>query len=438
MAARLHTTILALIGTLLAASAQAGHYRYELLEDPEERDGVTIETFTFDPSPVDDAAVEAGAMRMPKPDPARDIDEHGTFIDTPKAMLGYIDGSSPTKLVVLCHGLNGDVFGSNEAYRAFYHHVTRFTSPDVAVLAVNYRNNFLFPVGLGAQDVVAGTLAAKDRIRNGLPPGSARGQARRSDTGASQSENANAPPAVQGDIRTTYLWGISMGGAISGTALSEALYVVEDPQQPVFNHWVGVEPLVNFGESYLEARAFQLSELAAEMENDAGGTPDAVPGEYQRRTVVMNVNRIADAGLETVTLIHAINDGLVPYNQVREMALAASQAGLPTQLFTVVRKDPSHGQGDNPDRPGGNNPDYTGTNTITGGGDGETDPVNVVGLAGHAADFDETHPVMRVSFEQLSKLLDGSYDTALPYREHCVDDQAGGSEFCSESSALEP
>lgn len=438
----------ALLVLFWPVSASAEGYGYQLLSGPESRDGITVETFTFDPAPVDDAAHAAGAARLPTPDPETDIDEHGTFIDKPKAMLGYVAGSSPTRLVVLCHGLNGDVFGSNESYRGFYHHLARFASPDVAVMALNYRNNFLFPVALGAHDVIAGTLAAKERIRNGLPPGSAKGQQQRSERGREAVAGANNRQSLRGDIQTTYLWGISMGGAISGTALSEALYVVSDPARPVFDHWVGVEPLVNFGESYLEARAFQLAELAGEMERDAGGTPDAVPGEYKRRTVVMNADRIAAAGLKSVTLVHAINDGLVPYNQVREMAAAAVANGMPTQLFTVVRKADSHGVGDNPDRPGGNNPDYTGTNTIfgspnesnprAGAGSGERadDSTNVAGLAGHAADFDDTHPVMRASFEQLAKLIAGEYDLAIPYREHCVDDQDGGSEFCTQSSAF--
>ena len=423
-----------LVAALTTLSAQAEDYRYELLGEPEIRDGVTIETFTFDPTPVDDAAHAAGARRLPQPDPETDIDEHGTFIAAPKAMLGYIEGSSPTRLVVLCHGLNGDVFGSNEAYRSFHHHIARFASPDVAVVALNYRNNFLFPVGLGSHDVIAGTLAAKDRIRNGLPPESTQGRQQRNERARDAGADANNQQRVQGEIQTTYLWGISMGGAISGTALSEALYVVEDPNQPVFDHWIGVEPLVNYSESYLEAMGF-LPALAAEMEKDSGGRPDAVPQEYRRRTVVMNADRIAGAGLRTVTLVHAVNDGLVPYNQVREMAAAAVQAGMPTQMFTVVRKDAAHGDGDNPDRPGGNNPDYTGTNTFFGGGDGETDDANVVDLAGHAADFDDSHPVIRVSFEQLEKLLTDTYDVSIQYREHCVDDQDGGSELCAQVSA---
>ncbi len=420
----------------LSGTALAGPYPYELLKDPEVREGVTIETFTFDAAPVDAAAVAAGAAALPQPNPETDQDEDSPYTPTAKAMLGYIDGSKPTKLVVLCHGLNGDVFGDPEAYRAFYHHVTRLTTEDVAVMAINYRNNYRFPIGLGAHDVIAGTLAVKDRVSNGLPPGSARGQAQRSEQANTSTGNASNRQAVSGNIETVYLWGISMGGAISGTALSEALYVTDDANKPIFDHWIGVEPLVNYGESYLEASGAAPG-LAREMELDSGGTPNEVPDEYRRRTVVMNADRIAQAGLKTMTIVHAINDGLVPYNQAREMATTAVQAGIPTQLFTVVRKSPEHGDGDNTrGRPGGNNPDYTGTNTFLGGGDGHTDEANVVDLAGHAADFDETHPVIRTSFEQLQKLIEGSYDTAIPYREHCVDDQDGGSDFCTRTSAL--
>ncbi len=343
--------------------------------EEELRDGRWFRKFTYDSSAIQAAAVEGGAE--PIPDPVAD--------PVPIAVMGYPEKKKPTRLVVLCHGLNGDaVYGSHPDIprpptpeKSFIPHIERIMAQgdDIAVVATNYRDNFLFPVGLGAHDTIAVTQAIRAQFKS---------------------------------IETVYLLGVSMGGAVSGTAISESRYVTDG--NPVFDHWIAAEPLAVFIESYYEAKA-ALPQIAEEMEQETGGTPQDKPGEYQRRTDAMNAHNMAAAGLKTITIVHSVNDGLTPYNQARTMATAAVQAGIPTQLITVGRKQADH-----------EGPDYTGTGTIAGVFGQKDDPAASAYLAGHAADWDHTHPVMRISFEQLFKLLNKEYDESIAYMEHVVDD----------------
>lgn len=343
--------------------------------EEEMRDGRWFRKFTYDSSAIQEAAVAGGAE--PIPDPVAD--------PVPIAVMGYPAKGKPTRLVVLCHGLNGDaVYGSHPDVprpptpeKSFIPHIERIMeqADDIAVVATNYRDNFLFPVGLGAHDTIAVTQAIKEQFKS---------------------------------IETVYLLGVSMGGAVSGTAISESRHVVTE--DPVFDHWIAAEPLAVFIESYYEAKA-ALPSIAAEMEQETGGTPQDKPGEYQRRTDAMNAHNMANAGLKTITIVHSVNDGLTPYNQARTMATAAVQAGIPTQLITVGRKQADH-----------EGPDYTGTGTVAGVFGVHDDPAAPAHLAGHAADWDHTHPVMRISFEQLNLLLNGDYDENVEYMEHVFDD----------------
>jgi len=319
--------------------------------------GVVTERFT-----VDAAAVQAQLAAVPPPeDPG-----------LPEAIISFVPDTQPTRLVVMCHGLRQDV------RTVWVQHTEAVARRDTVAVATNYRDNVRFPVARGAHDTIAATLAAKARFPS---------------------------------IETVYLLGVSMGGAVSATAITESI-ALDDEGRSLYHHWIAPEPLTNLFEAWAEATV-ALPEVAAGMESDAGGTPDEVPAEYRRRSGALNASTMAAGGLRTLSLMHAVNDGLVVYNQGREMTTAAAAVGIPTQLWTVTRVAPEQAQGD------------TLSAAITGFF-GAPDPTQPLALSGHGFEGDPHHPIMRIAFEQLEALLDGRYDESLPYAEYLVDEGEPG------------
>ncbi len=286
----------------------------------------------------------------------------------PSSLLAYVPGTEPTRLVVFCHGLGHTVEAS------WAPAMLEFADADTAVIATNYRDNLKLPVLRAAHDTIAATLAAKQRF-----------------------------PSVQ----TVYLLGVSLGGAVSGTAITEAVHATPDGSG-LYDYWVDVEGLVNLSESWAEAVA-AAPEYASFIEEETGGTPLTAPTEYVRRSPALRAQEMAAAGLKAAVIVHDINDGLVVSNQAQEMALALLTAAIPVQVFNVIRVGE------------GQDPGTTGTGALAGIL-GLDDPNNLIRLAGHGSEADYAHPVIRTGFEQLRLMLDGGYDDSIPFIEYTVDD----------------
>lgn len=287
----------------------------------------------------------------------------------PEGMLGYMQGSAPDKLVVFAHGLGHDVF------RSWTQYVVRTVREDVAVVTTNYRDNDRFPILRGAHDTIAGTQLALARFPT---------------------------------VKTVYLLGISMGGGVSGTALTESVHVTGDGSG-LYDYWIALEPFTNMYEGYAEASA-ALPEIAAYMEEETGGTPLSHPEAYQRMSPALRAQDMAQAGLRAAVIVHGFNDGLVAYNMGREMWGALVGVGVPSQFFNILRAEEGQDAGT----------DGTGLVTSILG---LPDPNDDLGFAGHADEADAPHPVMRVGFEQLDLMLAGEYDESTPAMEHFVDDR---------------
>jgi len=207
-----------------------------------------------------------------------------------------VPGSSPKQLVVFCHGLGHTVEVS------WRQAVLDFARADTAVVTTNYRDNLSLPILRAAHDTIAATLYAKQRF-----------------------------PSVQ----TVYLLGVSLGGAVSGTAISESVHVGEGGKG-LYDYWVAVEALSNVFEAWTEAKA-AAPDYAVFLEEETGGTPLTVPAEYLRRSPALRANEIAASGVRAAAVIHDVNDGLVVTNQGRETATALVLTGMPIQFFTVLR-----------------------------------------------------------------------------------------------------
>lgn len=314
---------------------------------------------------VESIITDAAAVQAAAPETAGKHDA-----GTASGLLGYVPGSAPTRLVVFCHGLGHTVEAS------WYGAVEDFVDADTAVVTTNYRDNSELPILRAAHDTIAATLLAKRRF-----------------------------PSVQ----QVYLLGVSLGGAVSGTAIAESVHAGSDGKG-LYDYWVDVEGLANLSESWAEATAV-VPEYAAFIESETGGTPLTVPAEYVRRSPVLRAQEMAAAGLKAVAVVHDVNDGLVVYNQAPEMAAALVTAGIPVQQFNVLRVSDTQ------------DPGTTGTGALAGVL-GLDDPNNMIRLSGHGSEADYAHPVIRTGFEQLRMMLDGTYDETVPFMQHVVEDAA--------------
>ena len=216
-------------------------------------------------------------------------------------------------------------------------------------------------------------------------------------------------------IKRTVLLGVSMGANMSGLALALA---PKTPADPVFDHWIDVEGAVNVIETYLSARAVApaipyAKNAQQDIETEMGGPIESHYQEYQKRAVVTRIDEIKASGVKGVTVIHGLDDGLVPYNQGREMASLLLEAGIPTDMFTVSRRSKESER------------ETTATGYVGGpvfGGLPDQAPLPsdyTSPFAGHASERSTKHIIMVTAFEQLAKVV-GGYQPTL-YNEHHVD-----------------
>jgi Prolyl oligopeptidase family len=213
------------------------------------------------------------------------------------------------------------------------------------------------------------------------------------------------------DLNEVVLLGVSMGGNMSGLAVA-ADAKRADGRTPLWDYWIDTEGVTNWVETWAEATATapgSAFSAAAEqdIEAEAGGTPVTAPDAYRSRDVLARVPDIAASGVKGVIAIHSVEDGLVPNDQTQETTTALRAAGVPTDVYNVLRRtdarDPGHEQ----------------TTLLSDAGFGDQDP-----FSGHAWEGSSTHIVMTTSMSALFALFDPT--TVKPSdREFLVDGQLG-------------
>ena len=199
------------------------------------------------------------------------------------------------------------------------------------------------------------------------------------------------------------VYGVSMGGNTSGLVLAMQ---PKDPQgKPLFDVWVDVEGAVNVTETYLGARTLAAAnEFAANAQADIeeafGGTLEEVPEVYAERTVVNRVDDIAASGVKGVVIVHGVADGLVTYDESRQLQALLRAAGVPVDLTTFVRRSEGSEAGTTVDG-------YVPT--------GIESP-----FAGHASEVSTTHDVGRKGFAKLAEIY---AEGGVTCRERVIDPQ---------------
>lgn len=289
----------------------------------------------------------------------------------------------PKGLVVFAHG-----YGHTSA--SWAEHMKR-TSRDLGVISVgmDYRGIEIFP----------------DSSGDGLPE--SRGwnvwKGAEDSVAAAQIFYESCPMLRN---RTFVIMGVSMGGNTSGLAV---LGPEESGEESLFDYWIDVEGAVNMTETYLSARAIApvnafAKQAQDDIERETGGPIEEQPEKFLERTVVARSAEIKDSGIKGVVLIHGIDDGLVPYNQSRELNALLTAEGVPTEMVTISRRSQESER------------ETTATGYVMG-------PVTggqwISPFAGHASEKSTTHIVMVTGFEWLEKLFKGHVPTG--NNEHLVD-----------------
>ena len=292
-----------------------------------------------------------------------------------------LPADDPKGVVVFAHG-----YGHTSL--SWVHHMER-TARELGVIAVgmDYR----------------GTVTTPDSNGDGLPESRGWHVLK----GAEDSiAVASAFEASCESIEQVVILGVSMGGNASGLAVALAgnRGITKTDGSPLFDNWIDVEGAVNVIETYAGASLLAPVNAFAknakeDIEAEMGGTFEQVPAEYQRRAVVTRMDDIQAAGLHGISVIHGLDDGLVPYNQGREMAELSAASGIPTRMFTIGTKDCESER----------------ETTASGYAVDQVKPNYNSPLAGHASEKSTTHIVMKTAFAELADVFAGS-DFA-PYSE---------------------
>jgi pimeloyl-ACP methyl ester carboxylesterase len=204
-------------------------------------------------------------------------------------------------------------------------------------------------------------------------------------------------------IKNIVLMGVSMGGNASGLAmaLTGANEYVKTDGSPLFDYWIDVEGATNMTETYFEARAIAPAnafgaQAQEDIEAETGGPIEENPEAFEERTVVARSDDIATSGVKGVVVLHGVDDGLVPYNQSREMATLLAQSQIPTEMVTIGTKSEESER----------------ETTLSGYVMNNVDPNYRSPLAGHASEMSTTHIVMVTAFDRLWKIVAGNGPTA--------------------------
>jgi hypothetical protein len=211
-------------------------------------------------------------------------------------------------------------------------------------------------------------------------------------------------------LRTIVDYGVSMGGNTAGL-MAEA-NAKRPNGRPLFDLWFDIEGVTNLTEEYLEARTLAASgssfakTAVAEIEAEAGGPIEQVPGAYNALTVVAHADQVKSSGVRGVVIVQAVDDGLVGYNQTQEMASRLGQLGVPTEVYSVGRRAPG-----------------SDTNDTTL--DGYIPVKHQLPLAGHGFEGSHTQTVISTGLNQLDAMLQDREPWPQGFQQHFVDGVLG-------------
>lgn len=328
------------------ASGEVVHGTADLPEGCVEDEGADARPFAVDVATGDGTEEARGAIALPD--------------------------DEPTALVVFAHGYG------HSSHSWVGHMAWAADELGAVALAMDYRGTLELP----EEGEIGGTRGWQVR------------------EGAADS-NAAALAVLAGcdSIEEVVLFGVSMGANTAGLALAAQPTRTDD--SPLYDWWINVEGAANVVETYLAARSLAASGNAfannavQDIEREVGGPIEDDPQGYVDLAVVSNADAIAASGVKGVFHVHGVEDGLVPYDQSRELqaALLEASRGVAQEFWTALRRDPD---GPDPDEPQTNATDYV-LNAV--------DPSYESPFVGHGSEASADNDVMRFSLDRLQALL---------------------------------
>jgi hypothetical protein len=142
-------------------------------------------------------------------------------------------------------------------------------------------------------------------------------------------------------------FGVSMGGNMSGLAVSE--HATRTDGSPLFDYWFDVAGVTNVPEIYTDATAISLLPLGgiqtiganakADIEAEMG-SPILNLTTYLNRSPALRASQMKSSGLKGVVVSHGVLDGEVTSDQSDQMVAALALTGVPTDYYTSVFKAP--------------------------------------------------------------------------------------------------
>lgn len=202
----------------------------------------------------------------------------------------------PTTLVVLAHGCCGAL--DPTAVAEGWGGMAALAQQGAAVVGMNYRGRGGWDVMNGSQDLVAATLDLQARL----------------------------------PINRTILYGVSMGGEVSGIALAS--------RPDLFDYWVDTFGVTNLPEEFLALGAAPgirpdptnlRNPIGSWILDETGGTPGvSSPEAWRDRSPALLASRMV--GLKRAYIAHGLGDLVVPASQSIEMFDALTAAHIPASL----------------------------------------------------------------------------------------------------------
>ncbi|HLE97363.1 MAG TPA: prolyl oligopeptidase family serine peptidase [Candidatus Thermoplasmatota archaeon] len=199
--------------------------------------------------------------------------------------VGVPANGTSDRLLVFAHG-----FGDDGAW--FAEALAEAAEQGVLGVAMHYRGEVdAFKVRTGVNDTIAATLAMQ-----------------------------RAHPAVE----RTVIYGVSMGGEVSGLAVAAA-------PPGTYDWWIDGVGVMDLATLWVTAPYFHEA-----IEAETGGTPTEVPGEYRARSPLFDVSGIAAQGLTRAYLVYGAADPVVPLEHAERMYKALVDARVPVTYYAVL------------------------------------------------------------------------------------------------------
>lgn len=233
-----------------------------------------------------------GAIALPRAQATEPTPDHPTWSgrydviadgEVASGWLAFPTDIAPDTLLVFAHGCC-DPLPGNWADLLALHHARH---NGMVVVAMDYRGpQGGWNVGSGKSDLVAATRDLQQRF----------------------------------PIKRTIIWGVSMGGEVTGMAVAEA--------PDLFDYWISSSGVLDLPTQWAQQT------FRAQIEAEAHGTPTTAKHAYDIRSPSTLAPHMK--GVKRAYLIHGMGDTAVPLSEMQQTFDALRGADVPVSGYTIT------------------------------------------------------------------------------------------------------